>query len=78
MNVGIYDAYLCWRISDIFQGSCDFEYGSFCTWDNVLNGNTTGRDDFDWDTVSGSTISYGTGPKVDHTLGTALGKVYLY
>ena len=58
-------------------GSCDFEYGSLCTWSNVPNGNTTGRDDFDWETNSGSTISFGTGPGVDHTLGTALG-TYIY
>eukprot|EP00795_Rhopilema_esculentum_P012712 gene12712-3431_t len=54
-------------------GSCDFEYGSFCTWNNVANGNQTGQDDFDWERNSGSTSSYGTGPTVDHTVGTALG-----
>ncbi len=57
------------------SGSCDFERASLCTWSNVPNGNTTGKDDFDWDLNSGSTSSWGTGPTVDHTLGTAQGIV---
>eukprot|EP00794_Sanderia_malayensis_P017044 gene17044-18759_t len=56
-------------------GSCNFEMNSFCTWRNVPNSNTT--DDFDWTLNSGSTSSWGTGPSVDHTLGTALG-TYAY
>lgn len=56
-------------------GACDFESQSFCTWNQVSNKfNTSGYDDFDWVLGSGSTPSYGTGPTVDHTKGTALGK----
>ena len=35
------------------------------------------HDDFDWDVHYGETPSVGTGPKVDHTLGTAEGH-YLF
>jgi len=57
-------------------GACDFESQSFCTWTQVpnLNSNRTGYDDFDWELLSGNTPSIGTGPKVDHTKGTPLGK----
>ena len=57
-------------------GACDFEDQSFCTWSQVKNGNSsyTGQDDFDWELLSGSTPSFNTGPKVDHTKGTPLGK----
>ena len=59
----------------LFVGACDFESQSFCTWNQVPNKfNTSGYDDFDWVLGSGSTPSYGTGPTVDHTKGTALGK----
>ena len=57
-------------------GACDFESQSFCTWSQVpnLSSNKTGYDDFDWELLSGNTPSIGTGPKVDHTKGTPLGK----
>lgn len=60
-------------------GACDFEAQSFCTWTQVPNSkqNLTGHDDFDWQLLSGSTPSIGTGPKVDHTKGTPLG-TYAY
>ena len=52
---------------------CTFQE-DLCSWVNGQNGVV---DDFDWLRNSGSTPSYGTGPSVDHTLGTADG-VYLY
>ena len=48
------------------QGSCDFETG-YCGYSNEVE-----RDDFDWQLGRG-TVYYYTGPKVDHTTGTALG-----
>ncbi|XP_071486327.1 MAM and LDL-receptor class A domain-containing protein 1-like [Diadema antillarum] len=53
--------------SCLTPGDCDFESG-FCTWTNDPTG-----DMFDWILGSGGTPSIGTGPSVDHTLGTALG-----
>ncbi|XP_013393211.1 MAM and LDL-receptor class A domain-containing protein 1 [Lingula anatina] len=52
-------------------GACDFETG-LCTWTNVQAG-----DQFDWTQGNGGTSSSGTGPTIDHTLGTAAGK-YMY
>ena len=61
------------------SGACDFESQSFCTWTQVPNAvNRTGYDNFDWELGSGSTPSAGTGPVVDHTKGTALGRYVLY
>ena len=54
-------------------GNCDFEKG-LCQWANAQSG-----DDFDWTQGSGTTTSSGTGPRTDHTLGTARGiKICLY
>ena len=50
-------------------GSCTFETG-MCTWQNSKN-----SDDFDWIRASGETMSTGTGPTSDHTLGTAYGEI---
>ena len=41
-----------------------------CGWNNVANP----ADDFDWERAQAETTSYGTGPVVDHTLGTSSGK----
>jgi PKD repeat protein len=43
-------------------------------WINAANGT---EDDIDWRTHNGATASAGTGPTVDHTLGTVAGK-YIY
>lgn len=48
-------------------GSCNFEEG-YCTWENSEH-----TDDFDWFRAAGDTASGGTGPSVDHTLGTPHG-----
>jgi len=53
----------------IFQGDCDFESG-MCTYSN-----TQAEDQFDWLRNAGTTPSWQTGPKVDHTLGNGLGKL---
>eukprot|EP00057_Strongylocentrotus_purpuratus_P007164 XP_011661638.1 PREDICTED: MAM and LDL-receptor class A domain-containing protein 1-like [Strongylocentrotus purpuratus] len=47
-------------------GSCDFENG-MCMWSNI------DADSFDWLRYQSSTPSTGTGPNVDHTLGTSSG-----
>ena len=64
---------LCWfcviYFFLIFQGDCDFENG-MCTYSN-----TQAEDQFDWLRNAGNTPSWQTGPKVDHTLGTGLGKL---
>lgn len=52
---------------------CTFEE-DLCSWINGQNGVV---DDFDWLRNSGATPSSGTGPTVDHTLGTPAGS-YLY
>ena len=44
-----------------------------CTWMNDHS-----KDTFDWSIGSGETTSYLTGPDVDHTTGTAGGKLKLY
>ena len=51
------------------QGSCDFEKNT-CLWTNTRYG-----DNFDWLRKSGSTSSTSTGPNIDHTIGTFLGKI---
>lgn len=48
-------------------GSCDFE-SNLCSWTNLQ-----GNDTFDWQRATGSTPSYGTGPRTDHTLQTVYG-----
>ena len=55
-------------INVVVVGDCDFESG-MCTYTN-----TQAEDQFDWLRNSGTTPSWQTGPKVDHTLGTAFGK----
>ncbi|CAF4086941.1 unnamed protein product, partial [Rotaria sordida] len=52
---------------------CTFEE-DLCNWINGQNGVV---DDFDWLRNSGSTPTIGTGPSIDHTLGTSNG-MYLY
>ena len=45
--------------------NCNFENG-LCTWTQATTGDT-----FDWTRNQGSTISSGTGPSTDHTLGNS-------
>ncbi|KFM70445.1 MAM and LDL-receptor class A domain-containing protein, partial [Stegodyphus mimosarum] len=52
-------------------GSCDFET-DLCTWQNADS-----DVDLEWVRNSGSTPTAGTGPDVDHTLGTEFGS-YIY
>ena len=47
---------------------CDFETPNICGYTQDQT------DTFDWTRRSGSTPSAGTGPSVDHTLGTSTGK----
>lgn len=49
-------------------GTCSFEDG-FCDWTNTKTGDTS-----EWVMNQGSTPTEGTGPRYDHTLGTALGE----
>ena len=49
-------------------GDCDFEDADTCSWTNSR------ADDFDWIIGKGDTPSSFTGPKVDHTKGTAAGE----
>ena len=49
-------------------GDCDFEDADTCSWTNSR------ADNFDWIIGKGDTPSSFTGPKVDHTKGTAAGK----
>ena len=48
---------------------CDFERDQ-CGWTNVANT----ADDFDWERAQAETLSYGTGPIVDHTFGSSDGQ----
>ncbi|XP_045183537.2 uncharacterized protein LOC123541967 isoform X2 [Mercenaria mercenaria] len=50
---------------------CNFDDGTLCGWEQEKS------DIFDWTFQSGPTQSDGTGPDVDHTLGTLQGK-YVY
>lgn len=50
-------------------GNCNFEKG-LCTWSNDIIG-----DDFDWIRHQGRTVSSGTGPTADHTIGNQNGKI---
>ena len=52
-------------------GNCNFETGDTCTW---MNSND-GTDNFDWMRQQGGTLSDNTGPSIDHTLGSAYGKI---
>ncbi|XP_071851180.1 MAM and LDL-receptor class A domain-containing protein 1-like isoform X5 [Apostichopus japonicus] len=52
------------------EGSCDFENG-MCVWQNSF------ADDMDWIEGSGKTVTQGTGPSTDHTLGNDEG-TYLF
>ena len=53
------------------EGDCDFEFPGFCSWEQSKT------DDFDWIIGQGSTASYFTGPKTDHTTGTGIGRSYI-
>ncbi|CAF4185562.1 unnamed protein product, partial [Rotaria sp. Silwood2] len=50
------------------EGSCNFDDASFCGFYNSRD-----EDDFDWALNQGATISWYTGPSVDHTTGTSAG-----
>ncbi|CAM4977745.1 unnamed protein product [Rotaria socialis] len=50
------------------EGSCNFEDGTFCGFYNPKD-----EDNFDWALNQGGTISFDTGPTVDHTTGTSVG-----
>ena len=50
------------------SGSCDFE-SDLCTWQNAET-----AVDVEWVRNSGPTPTEGTGPDVDHTIGTEQGK----
>ena len=52
----------------LYFQKCDFEKDQ-CGWMNVANT----ADDFDWERAQAETLSYGTGPIVDHTLGSSDG-----
>ena len=49
---------------------CDFESGDNCGWNHDVT------DDFDWMRDNGGTPTANTGPKVDHTTGTADGIIF--
>ena len=53
-------------------GNCDFER-DLCGYTNRQN-----IDNFDWMLGSGKTASVYTGPKTDHTLGDANGKMLVF
>lgn len=48
-------------------GLCDFQVG-YCSFKQDSS------DDLDWKRAKGSTPTTGTGPTVDHTLGSSLGE----
>ncbi|XP_041460949.1 MAM and LDL-receptor class A domain-containing protein 1-like [Lytechinus variegatus] len=52
--------------------TCDFQSDDLCGYQQE-----TGKDDFDWIPGSGSTLTPGTGPAVDHTYSTSYGR-YMY
>ncbi len=52
----------------IIIAECEFETPKICGYTQDAG------DEFDWTRGSGGTISYDTGPKSDHTYGTASGK----
>ena len=54
--------------------SCDFESSSICGFMQ----DHSGGDKFDWLRDNQGTTSGGTGPSVDHTLGTRAGRFYFY
>ncbi|XP_053390447.1 delta and Notch-like epidermal growth factor-related receptor [Mercenaria mercenaria] len=49
---------------------CNFDDGTLCGWEQQKN------DNFDWTFENGPTQSDGTGPDVDHTLGTGISPKY--
>lgn len=51
--------------------SCDFEQRSICGFSQV----SSPTDDFNWSWDAKGTATAGTGPNVDHTLGTSLGNI---
>lgn len=55
-------------------GNCDFEQNGFCEWRQVIEG----YDDLDWILHKGDTPSEDTGPKEDHTRGSAEGSITIY
>ena len=54
------------------NAQCDFESRSICGFTQDKSG-----DQFDWMRDNQGTSSSGTGPRTDHTLGTAAGTVWL-
>mgnify|MGYP001798022958 CR=1 FL=1 len=50
---------------------CTFEDKNLCGWSNVHG------DNFDWTRANGRTASSGTGPSLDHTYLTDLGKCFV-
>ena len=60
-----------WTFMTFFVGteyqSCDFQPDDLCNYQQAST------DDFDWTQGSGSTLTPGTGPIVDHTFGTSSG-----
>ena len=46
---------------------CSFEESDLCGWSNIAG------DNFDWTRDNAGTSSLGTGPRIDHTYGTAAG-----
>lgn len=55
--------------SGVFVG-CDFETGT-CEWKDISVGQ------FVWERDQNGTTTANTGPSVDHTTGTKLGKIFL-
>lgn len=51
---------------------CDFEDDDFCLWEKVYD-----KANIQWIINNGATPTFGTGPSVDHTFGTPLGR-YIY
>ena len=56
----------------VFVAECSFEEADLCGWSNI------GGDNFDWTRDNAGTSSLGTGPRIDHTYGTAAGMLNLY
>ena len=71
-NNNAYERFDC-RISLLILLICQFS-AARCTFEsNQCGWTNTDKDNFDWKRKQGSTPSIGTGPSVDHTLGTNKG-----
>lgn len=71
-NNNAYERFDC-RISLLMCVICQFS-AARCTFEsNQCGWTNTDKDNFDWKRKQGSTPSIGTGPSVDHTLGTNKG-----